>query len=79
MQIRFFWQIIHFRQLNILCDDRHNGKLRSVTSLLDNCCTSMGNRSFRYSFTRPTTNIKKLEDNYDDIQNAITSGIWEKG
>jgi len=66
------------RQLNILCDDRHNGKLRSVTSLLDNCCTSMGNRSFRYSFTRPTTNIKKLEDNYNDIQNAIVSETWEK-
>ena len=66
------------KQLNILADDRHRGKLRSIASLLDNCCTSMGNRSFRYSLTRPTTNIQKLEDSYNDIDSALKDSLWEK-
>ena len=66
------------RQLNILGDDRHNGKLRSIASLLDNCCTAMGNRQFRYSLTRPSTDVKKLARSYEDIGNALSKSLWEK-
>ena len=53
------------RQLNILDDSRHTGKLRSVSSFLNNCVTSMGKRRFTYNLHNPTTNVKTLQESYD--------------
>jgi len=52
------------RQLNITDDSRHTGKNRSVSSLLNNCVTTMGKRSFMYNLYNPTTKIDTLNDSY---------------
>ena len=52
------------RQLNIIDDQRHTGKHRSVSSLLNNCVTTMGKRSFIYNMHNPTTNVTVLNDSY---------------
>ena len=52
------------KQLNILDDTRHSGKLRSVAAFLNNCSTMMGKRRFNHSISNPTTCVKTLENSY---------------
>lgn len=52
------------KQLNIMDDSRHTGKLRSVSSFLNNCVTTMGKRKFMYDLHNPTTNISLLNESY---------------
>ena len=61
------------KQLNIIDDSRHTGKLRSVSSLLNNCVTSMGKRTFMYNLNNPTTNWEVLNASY-----AITDHLLKK-
>ena len=65
------------RQLNIIDDDRHTGKLRSVSSLLNNCVTSMGKRVFMYNLNNPTTNIEVLNDSYDITEHLLKVNTWQ--
>jgi DNA mismatch repair protein MutS len=53
------------RQLNINDDSRHKGKLRSVSSFLNNCVTTMGKRRFAYDLQNPITNITVLNESYE--------------
>ena len=48
------------KQLNIIDDSRHTGKLRSVSSLLNNCSTIMGKRRFSHLLCNPITDADKL-------------------
>lgn len=59
------------RQLNIIDDSNHTGKLSSVSSMLNDCVTPMGKRKFLYNFLNPTTNIEYLEREYDIIEHVI--------
>jgi DNA mismatch repair protein MutS len=61
------------KQLNIIDDAQHTGKLRSVSALLNNCATSMGKRQFIYSLHHPTTNTAILQKSY-----AITAHLLKK-
>jgi DNA mismatch repair protein MutS len=61
-------------QLNIIDDTRHTGKCRSVSALLNNCVTTMGQRQFIYTLHYPSTNTKTLQASYD-----ITAHLLEKG
>lgn len=75
-------------QLNITDDSRHTGKLRSVSSLLNNCVTTMGKRQFLYNLHNPTTNKEVLNASYDitghllalghllDSGHTIESSLW---
>ena len=65
------------RQLNIIDDSRHKGKLRSVAALLNNCMTAMGKRGFNYQITSPHTNIEKLECIYNLTEHALNIDMWE--
>lgn len=65
------------RQLNIIDDGRHIGKLSSVASLLNNCITPMGQRSFRYTLTSPITDETKLMETYDLTEYCIKEGAWD--
>ena len=40
------------KQLNIISDNRYNGKLSCVSKLLNNCVTSIGKRKFQYNKLR---------------------------
>lgn len=66
------------RQLNIVDDNRHQGKLSSVTNFLDNCKTTMGSRLLRYNLCHPTTSIDKLESIYDCTDAGIKNGIYKE-
>ena len=58
-------------QLNMIDDSRHTGKLRSVSSLLNNCVTTMGKRQFLYNLHNPTTNIIQLNASYDITEHLL--------
>ena len=63
-------------QLNILEDQRHTGKLRSVCTFLNNCVTAMGRRKFKYDLHHPITNKDILNESYDVTSCAIETDDW---
>jgi DNA mismatch repair protein MutS len=61
------------KQLNISDDSQHCGKLRSVSSLLNNCLTNMGKRQFMHSLHNPTAKSETLNASYE-----ITAHLLKK-
>ena len=61
-------------QLNIIDDARHTGKWRSVSSLLNNCVTTMGKRQFRYQLHYPITHQATLQVSYDTTEHLLAQG-----
>ena len=61
-------------QLNIVDDTRHTGRLRSVSALLNNCVTTMGQRQFMYHLHYPTTHLPTLQASYDITAHVIAAG-----
>lgn len=59
-------------QLNIIDDSRYTGKLRSVSSFLNNCTTTMGKRQFLYNLHYPLTNNVMLQSSYDITDHLLT-------
>ena len=55
------------KQLNIIGDGNHRGKMSCVSSFLNNCVTSMGRRLFKYNLLHPITDVKEIEDRYSMI------------
>lgn len=66
------------KQLNILEDNRHSGKLRSVGSFLNNCVTIMGKRKFIYDLHNPITECEKLTRSYDATSHILSTGQWRQ-
>ena len=64
------------KQLNIINDNRHNGKLSSISSLLNNCLTNMGKRTFFKSLNTPCTNVELLQESYDTTEYFINNDKW---
>jgi len=62
-------------QLNIADDARHTGKFRSVSSLLNNCVTTMGKRQFLYNLHYPITHETTLQSSYDITEHLIEKGV----
>jgi len=62
-------------QLNMLDDARHTGKLRSVSSLLNNCLTTMGKRQFLYNLHNPMTNKEVLNASYDITAHLLSAHL----
>lgn len=69
------------RQLNIV-GDHHGGNtsssLRSVESLLNQCCTAMGKRRFHEQLLHPTTDVEWLEHEYawtDALLSSSNNGV----
>lgn len=63
------------KQLNIISDNRYNGKLSCVSSLLNNCITPIGKRKFNYVLLNPITDIDKLNKSYN-ITDYLLSTNW---
>ena len=73
------------KQLNIISDSRYTGKLSSISSLLNNCITTIGKRAFNYSLLNPKTDHSFLiieynitehilnKNNYNDIRGYLQS------
>jgi len=64
------------KQLNIIDDNRHTGKLSSVSSLLNNCITPIGKRSFLHKITSPITDINVLNASYDLTELCLNNHSW---
>ena len=61
------------KQLNMIDDSQHTGKLRSVSSFLNNCATNMGKRLFMHQLHNPSANIEHLNTSY-----SITAHLLKK-
>lgn len=64
------------KQLNIISDSRHSGKLSSVSSLLNNCITTIGKRAFNYSLLNPKTNYNELINEYDITEHVLCNNNY---
>jgi len=60
------------QQLNIINDGMIQGKLSSVSSFLNHCCTPMGRRAFQRQITNPSSNIEWLNTEYSAIDSFMT-------
>ena len=65
------------KQLNIIDDNRHTGKLRSLSSLLNNCETVMGRRKFLHILNNPLTNVSTLNKIYNNTEYLLKDNKWE--
>jgi DNA mismatch repair protein MutS len=65
------------KQLNIISDNRYNGKLSCVSKLLNNCVTPIGKRRFQYNLLNPITDIEKLNKSYN-ITDYLLKTDWNK-
>lgn len=65
------------KQLNIISDNRYNGKLSCVSKLLNNCVTPIGKRKFQYNLLNPITDIEKLNKSYNITDYLLTTD-WNK-
>ncbi len=63
------------KQLNIISDNRYNGKYSCVSNLLNNCITSMGKRKFQYNLLNPITNVENLNKSYNITEHLLAKGI----
>ena len=59
------------KQLNIISDNRYNGKCSCVLNLLNNCITNSGKRRFNYDLLHPISNIDELQKAYDITEHLI--------
>ena len=65
------------KQLNIISDNRYNGKLSCVANFLNNCITNIGKRRFNYDLLHPISNSVELEKSYDIIENLISTNFYK--
>jgi DNA mismatch repair protein MutS len=68
-------------QLNIISHENAGKKLGSISSLLNNCVTTMGKRHFLYHLQNPTTQVTILEKSYAQTEYMLQKtesarGTW---
>ena len=62
-----------FKQLNIISDNKHQGKYSSIIQFMDNCVTIMGTRKLRENILHPITDSNILNDRYNRIDFFINN------
>ncbi len=65
------------KQLNIISDNRYSGKFSSVSTLLNNCITTMGRRRFNRILLNPITNHDTLNRTYNITDYFLDKRIWD--
>jgi len=65
------------KQLNIIPDNNHTGKYSCISTLLNNCITSMGKRAFNYELLNPSIDYKYLNEIYDITSHTIDKNMWQ--
>tara|TARA_Y100000996_G_scaffold415516_2_gene410752 strand:+ start:1805 stop:4825 length:3021 start_codon:yes stop_codon:yes gene_type:complete len=65
------------KQLNIIDDNRHTGKLKSVGNFLNNCLTCMGKRKFLYDLHNPSTEVELLNLSYELTDSVLQNDEYE--
>jgi DNA mismatch repair protein MutS len=64
------------QQLNIISDNNFSGKLSSVSSMLNNCITSIGKRKFNYELLHPISNVEILNKTYNITEHLLDTGFY---
>ena len=66
------------KQLNVIDDSRHTGKMRSVGAMLNCCMTSMGKRRFicNHNLNNPSTNHTTLNNSYAITDYLLVNNMW---
>ena len=65
------------KQLNIIPDNNHTGKYSCVSTLLNNCITSMGKRAFNYELLNPSIDYDYLNIVYNITEHCINKNMWQ--
>ena len=65
------------KQLNMISDQRHNGKLGCVVNFLNNCITNAGKRKFQYDLLHPLCDINVLNDCYNVTDHLIKTDFYK--
>ena len=65
------------KQLNIISDQRYNGKLSCVANLLNNCITNGGKRKFNYELLHPINDIEILNKSYKVIEDLLNNEFYK--
>ena len=65
------------KQLNIISDNRYSGKLSSVSTILNNCVTTMGRRRFNRILLNPITNSDILNRTYNITEYFLDKNMWD--
>tara|TARA_B100000780_G_scaffold194382_1_gene137070 strand:- start:3367 stop:6372 length:3006 start_codon:yes stop_codon:yes gene_type:complete len=64
------------KQLNIISDNNFSGKHASVSSMLNNCITSIGKRKFNYELLHPISQVDVLNKTYDLTDHLLDTGFY---
>ena len=64
------------KQLNIISDNNFSGKHASVSSMLNNCITSIGKRKFNYELLHPISDVDVLNKTYDLTEHLLDTGFY---
>ena len=62
---------------NVYNESRTYGKLSSVLTFLNNCCSPMGRRKIQYQITNPTFNEEWLQREYNIIEYTLRENIMD--
>ena len=65
------------KQLNMISDQRYNGKLGCVVNFLNNTITNAGRRKFAYNLLHPINSIASLNTSYDVTQELIDTKFYK--
>ena len=65
------------KQLNMISDQRHNGKLGCVANFLNNCITNAGKRKFNYDLLHPICDVAILNASYDVTEHLIQTEFYK--
>ena len=66
------------KQLNIISDNNYNGKLSSVSLLLNNCITNIGKRNLNYKLLHPILDIDELNNSYNVTEYILNNNLYKK-
>ena len=65
------------KQLNMISDQRHNGKLGCVANFLNNSITNAGKRKFHYDLLHPLCDADVLNDCYNVTEHLIKTEFYK--
>ena len=65
------------KQLNIISDQRYNGKLSCVANFLNNCITNSGRRIFNYNLLHPISDVLELEKSYAIVEHLMNTEFYK--
>ena len=57
--------------------DKIDSKFHSLNAVVNNCCTPMGKRNLKQRLCAPFTNLKTIQNHYNQTEKMLELGLWE--